>query len=224
MQSYREWLELDEARVKTQRGGWVNDIQAQQGSAIGTTGMDYNTRVSRGKYAEKKMKDALQTMHNINITGSGNEEDDIRGDVDRGIDGYWGGDRSQSVQLKYRDTGDDILFELIKPHDPFKPVAAQLSTQPGRDWRGESVYYVVLSRDGRTIRKIKTADIKFILQMMLDRMGDMTLETGQTHRFMGIELKAQEDRRSGVKKIVAYIPPNIIRGGEEFPVNVNLRK
>lgn len=206
--------------VQTQRGGYVSDIKADQSrSGLGTTSMDYQTRVSRGKGVEEKIKNALAD-HGIAIVGSGDYQQDVIGDIDLGIDGYWNG--KQSVQIKYRDTGDDVLYELIKPHNISDSLMVQYNKNPGRDSRSEAEYYVVLNRTGDTIYKVPVKFLRVALQQAVREYGDKPLQRPWRSK-AGISLNPTMDRRSGTPKVVAFIPPSLFQSvSQSYPVHIKI--
>jgi len=232
--------------VMTKRGGMVGDVIPDVSkTGLGTTAMDYNTRVARGKGVEEKIKQALKDQHGIEIRDSkvGEErtlDKRITDDVDDGIDGYWNG--RDSVQIKYRDTGKDILFELIKPHKAEMPILPHSDEKPlggqspGRDYISKAMYHVVLlpnaQRTAYSVLKVKSKHVRGLINRAINELGEprnvSKYPNGVLYRpftsAMGITLNPTMDRRTGTAKVVAFVPVVALKAlGEvtkEYPVNI----
>lgn len=234
--------------VMTRRGGLVGDVTPDAASSgLGTTAMDYQTRVARGKGVEEKIKQALKDQHGIDIRDSKVGEERtldrrITDDVDEGIDGYWNG--RDSVQIKYRDTGKDILFELIKPHRPEMPIVSKgeetpLGGQsPGRDYLSKANYYLVLlpnaMRTAYTVLKVKTKWVKNLIMAATQELTEPRnmgkYPNGVLYKpyvaSNGVTLNPTVDHRTGTPKVVAFVPIQSLKAlgdvSKEYPVSIQV--
>ena len=219
--SFAKWL--TEARQRFAPGSQSDPRYRQstrpdmKSSGLGVMGMDYNTRVSRGRSDEEKIKEALAKQHNIHIAPASQSAD-----MYDKIDGFWNG--QEAIQIKYRDADSangrfDILYELIKPYDRNLPLSHQ---QPGRDVKSKAQAYVVLDPTGRMIYKIPTKMIKLLLQQAIREFGDGPL-LNSFKASNGVELKPTNDPRDGTSKIISFISPQVFQGiSERFPVNMQI--
>ena len=170
---------------------------------MGISSMDFHTRVQRGKTVEERIKDVLRA-NGFQVTDPTSAEDMYQ-KIDCFLDG-------QAAQIKYRDSGDDILYELIKPHDLGMSLQQNMKLNPGRDFRGKAAYYVVLTRDGRKIYIIPVQHIKVVLMQAAKEYGNQALER-PFKSSAGIEFKPltdPADRR--ITKVNAFIPPAVFAG------------
>ena len=190
--SFKSWLQ-NEAAINHQRPNGV------QRGGIGISSMSYMDRVRRGKGVEERIKEILRSM-GMNITDPTSEED-----MHQKIDGFIDG---KPIQIKYRDSGDDILYELVKPHDPRFTLQQNIKANPGRDLRGKAVSYIVLSRDGSKIYIIPVTHIKTILSQAAREYSNQPL-TRAFRSSMGIEFRPLSDPSDGRLKINAFIPPRV---------------
>jgi len=234
--------------VMTKRGGLVGDVTPDAASSgLGTTSMDYNTRVARGKGVEEKIKQAMKDQHGVEIRDSKVGEERtldrrVIDDVDEGIDGYWNG--RDSVQIKYRDTGKDLLFELIKPHKAEMPILPHSDDKPlggqslGRDYISKATYYLVLlpnaTRTAYTVLKVKTKWVKGLISKALSELAEprnmRNYPNGVLYRpfvsQMGVTLNPTVDQRSGTPKVVAFVPVTALKSlgdvSKEYPVQLQV--
>jgi hypothetical protein len=132
------------------------------------------------------------------------------------IDGWWDdGTQEHPVQIKYRDTGDDILFEVMKDYH---------GNIPGRDMIGKATHYAVLTRDGSLIRIVRVADAKAIIGEMQKRADEDGFDQSDSYR-MPVKggtamLRIRPDPRSGNVKLMAYIPPSALETVKECPASI----
>ena len=117
---------------------------------------DYNQRVQQGKRIEGKIINALKQMGYRIDSASAYE------DMNEKIDGWWidKKDNRYPFQIKYRETGDDIIFEIIQD------VAKQ---NMGRDMKSKAVLYIVADTFGRT-RMFLTKPIKEKAEEVLEKI------------------------------------------------------
>lgn len=117
------------------------------------------------------------------------------------IDAWWNtGSGEEAVQIKYRDTGEDLLFEVMK--DYYRKI-------PGRDMIGKATYYAVLRRNGEIVvvsineaKKIIQNALNMIQQQGFDQNNTFKIPAGNSFAFFRI----RPDPRSGQDKLMAYIP------------------
>ena len=173
-------------------------MQARPGS------LDPRTRVRIGQAREKQIAEALRDQAGLPITDATADEDKDR-KVDRWLD-YPSG--RVALQIKYREVGQDLLFEVYDKWFGWDDVNNKL----GRDMQGDAEQYAVLLSDRTTVVMVPTAIAKEIIGKMIEQAKQGWTEEGYSktldYRPNGIkcQLKAQSDPRDGRQKMVAYIP------------------
>lgn len=159
-------------------------------------GLDYDKRVDAGKRVEKQILDALRAK-GIEIDDPTSSQDMI----DK-IDGWWLGKNGKrySVQVKFRQSGNDILFEIVKDFN---------RNILGRDMKSKSVLYLVSDKHGKT-RLYHTDAIKNKAQEVLKVVQDDLKQNPMQDHWSGNgwEAKMQYDSSHGNKKLMAYFNPN----------------
>jgi hypothetical protein len=171
---------------------WLDEAYGQNNNRF----QNYNARVDYGKGVEDEIFQHLRT-NGMNLSKPRANQDKF----DK-IDAWWNqGKHSHPVQIKYRDTGDDILFEVYKDYQ---------RKVPGRDMISRAKYYAVRNQAGE-VNVFAVEDIKTIVNQMLNGLQHqgwsfrkdyvMNLPGGR-----GM-LKLRPDPASGVEKVVAFIPP-----------------
>lgn len=185
---------------------------------IQTRFLDNATRVRHGLNRERQIADALKLQAGLPIVDATGSEDKER-KVDRWI-AY--PQRRVALQIKYRETGEDLLFEVYDKFfgwdDPKNKV--------GRDMMGDATEYAVLLQDRKTIVIVPVAVAKRAIAIMIDgaRQHGWTVEGphGATFRYFAggakLELKVQRDPRDGRPKMVAYIPSTYFKASEQAKV------
>lgn len=159
-------------------------------------------RVQRGRAVELRILQRLQES-GMHLTPPTHAEDAYAK-----IDAWWhtqdvsGGPIVQKgVQIKYRETGDDILFEVYKDWD---------RSIVGRDLAGTADYYVTVDRRGTgymvSVKALK--DKVHAALASIDQDG-WTYPERQHYvdRDAGIDIKIREDAYHGQQKCMAYIRP-----------------
>ena len=132
--SFGSWLSKNgtakapKIQPRPQSSNTATTADIQQGG-MGISSMDFHTRVQRGKTVEERIKDVLRA-NGFQVTDPTSAEDMYQ-KIDCFLDG-------QAAQIKYRDSGDDILYELIKPHDLGMSLQQNMKLNPGRDFRGKA--------------------------------------------------------------------------------------
>jgi hypothetical protein len=152
-------------------------------------------RVATGKGYEAKIIQKLASggLKITPVTG--------RQDMFDKIDGIWenGPAGSGGMQIKYRDSGYDILMEVRKGNNP------------GRDMVGKSVYYCVVPKDGEFAYIFKTMDLKKLVQDALTELqGDGGFGGQREFRSSDqVELRQTRDPADNTPKIMAFIPIDV---------------
>lgn len=194
--NFNEWLNLDEARWRSVGGAFGNQRTANAPNRLHNQFQGIDQRVNYGKGIEKQIYDSLVAC------GLKLRPATTRDDKYGKIDGWWSnGGQEYPIQIKYRDTGDDILFEVLKDYQ---------RGIPGRDMSGSAVYYAVLNRAGGHIVMVEVAEAKKIIEALMaaaqqsgfDERGNYRMRVGG-----GVsELKIRRDPQSGQSKLMAYLP------------------
>ncbi len=158
---------------------------------------DYDQRVAAGKRLESNVLNALRAMgHQIDAPTP--EQDKIEK-----IDGWWIGSKGGRfpLQLKVRETGDDIIFEILK--DINKGL-------DGRDLKSMAYVYIVSDTWGRA-RMFLTKPIKDKAEELKAlALRDMAKDPFKTRWFGDRwEMKMQIDRGGGQRKLIAYFQPEL---------------
>lgn len=168
-----------------------------------------DVRLQGGRGVEHKILDQLR-QKGIKI-----EPPSSREDVIDKIDGWWigrDGNKKFGLQVKFRQSGDDILFELIRDID---------RKQLGRDMKGSAQLYLVADRSGHT-RLYTTKPIKEKAQELIDTFQhEFGADPFRTKWYgNGWEMKVQVDRAEGHRKLVAYFSPNLFEPIAEWDLNI----
>jgi hypothetical protein len=157
-----------------------------------TQGMDQRVQTGKGYEAKIIQKLISGGLKITPVTG--------RQDMFDKIDGIWenGPAGSGGMQIKYRDSGYDILMEVQK------------GGKPGRDMVGKSVYYTVVPKDGEFAYVFKTMDLKKLVQ---DALAELQQEGGFGGREFRssdqVELRQTRDPADNTPKIMAFIPIDV---------------
>lgn len=159
-------------------------------------------RVETGRTKEGHIAKALKEQHNLTILHATDQEDKEQ-KIDRWLikDG-----KKIAVQIKYRETGEDILFEVFDRWESWGSPLNKL----GRDMIGQAELYACLIKKNCFV--IPTIIAKNTINDMLQYVqnyGWTQKEKVFRYHKNGVvcELRVQHDNASGQKKIVAYIPP-----------------
>lgn len=209
--NFNEWLSVDEARFRGPVGGaFGNDKKRMQQkrtppppqepvatAAEPTNRMDnrfqgYDTRIQYGKSIEKQIFDSLVACGMKLRPATG------RQDMYEKIDGWWNND---PIQIKYRDTGDDILFEVMKDYD---------QGIPGRDMVGRAKFYAVLNRAGN-ILVVSVDEAKRMIQQIVGEAEQDGYDERGNYSYGPVTLRIRPDPQSGQRKLMAYIRPEALK-------------
>ena len=207
--NFSTWLQLDEARYRGPVGGAFgkdtrkmqqrkqveepNDASRMPLPQLGLNNkfQDFHQRVEYGKSIEKQIYDSLTHCGLQLRPASANEDMKLK------IDAWWHvNGREEPVQIKYRDTQHDILFEVLKDY---------YRRSPGRDMESKAKYYAVMSPT-KTINVVAVDEIKAIVHQMLASVRTKGFDDNGQFTMRGASLKIKPDPRTGQDKLLAYIP------------------
>jgi hypothetical protein len=136
--------------------------------------------------------------------------EDQHSDIDCYING-------KATQIKRRTSGgEDLPYEVVKPHDPTKPFLPQITSNPGGGLRGKAELYAILNQAETTVYLVDTRYIKALVMQAAQELRDRPLERKHTAQngvtFFPL-LDATWVVRGGQKlpKVRAYIPIDILQ-------------
>jgi hypothetical protein len=138
-------------------------------------------RVAAGKKMELRIIDSMNAA-GFAVTAATAQEDQYQK-----IDGWLDG---QSLQIKYRETGNDILFEVYKDWD---------RGIEGRDLCGKADLYACVNLAGQGVI-VRTTDIKNMVRAALP-----TVRAAGSYKSGGLDIKLRPDAYHGQLKCVAFI-------------------
>ena len=165
---------------------------------------DIQDRVKAGQSVERQVLEVIKAI--VVKSGYIVTPPTIKQDKHDKIDGVISKDGvSHSIQIKFRQTGEDILAEVIRPFT-FEKVKAKVFD--GRDMIGKADWYAVLHHSGKKIYWIRVSVLKRFIEKAIDNFVK-ELETGVKlgYREDGIELKIVNDPRDGIMKLMAFVTP-----------------
>jgi hypothetical protein len=167
--------------------------------------LDSQTRVRHGLERERQIANALKVQIGLPIADATEFEDKER-KVDRWLDYPEG---RVALQIKYREVGDDLLFEVYDKWFDWDHPRNKL----GRDMFGDAKEYAVLLSDRHTVVMVPTKLAKETVAKMTELARANGFEEGhisKTLRYsvngLNLELKVQKDPGDGRQKMIAYIP------------------
>lgn len=173
---------------------------------VPTRFLDARTRVRHGLERERQIAEALKNQVNLTIEESTEYEDKER-KIDRWL--IRGGKRIE-LQIKYRETGKDLLFEVYDKWFGWDDKRNKV----GRDMIGDAKEYAVLLQDRQTVVIVPTQKAKKLCKDMESAARffgfTFTNEGGSTLEYVAngcrLNLKVQRDPGDGRQKMVAYVP------------------
>lgn len=178
---------------------------------LATRFLDHRERVQIGRLREQQIVAALKSQHGLDLSPPTEAQD-----KEQKIDAFLETDgKKQAVQIKYRQTGDDILVEVFDRWFGWD----KKENKVGRDMIGKAELYVVLRQDKKTVVMTTTATIKAIVNNMLRcaMTGGWTEDKGEQQKTLSYhkhggkcQLKVQRDPRDGRTKMMAYIPAAVL--------------
>jgi len=205
MYSFSQWLFLTEAESRRQQ------VRFQ----------DIGQRIEYGKVIEARIKRVLEQEYGWQIADVTTREDKYE-KVDglvRQADQRVPVPLPAYMQVKYRDTGDDLLLEVVweLPAGAERMDIDELLT--GRDMRGKAQIYVNLNQAGNLIRVRSAEEAKNIARMMLEQLlasGRQSLRVGSN------EIKIVKDPRDQRLKVNAFISPESFSWKADYPVSEDM--
>jgi hypothetical protein len=166
--------------------------------------MDYQGRVEAGKTVEKEILDVLRKAGVVIEEPTANE------DMEDKIDGWIIRDGKRvSVQVKFREGGDDVIFEIVKDLD--KGI-------PGRDMVSKAELYVVMDTLN-VIRLFAVEQIKTMAKLVRDHvLGELRISPNRTEwgSKTACNVKITIDKRHGNRKMMAYFNPKMLKSLGEW--------
>lgn len=154
---------------------------------------DYSSRIAAGKAKEALIIDELRIKGlNIELPTASQDKYDK-------IDGFFITAKTQkrlSFQLKFRESGDDVIFEIIKDWD---------NNIEGRDLISKAEVYIIVDRHGK-VNMYSTKLIKDKAKELLD-LADSNPKENQEGN--GWQMKFTIDKATGSTKLMAYLKPTL---------------
>jgi hypothetical protein len=177
---------------------------------------DKSERIKYGKDIESKIVQALTNQYGWNIVPPSSNQDKF----DK-IDGTLISSSEAlpvslpaPIQIKYRDTGNDILMEVswVFNGNFDMPLSNFLT---GRDMKGKAKLYVSLDQSGKMIRvrlaeEAKKNAIELLENLIKNRSKVFSSELGQ--------IRITRDPKDGRQKINAFINPDSFSWTKNYPV------
>lgn len=156
---------------------------------MGTNALAYNDRVRYGKGLES------QIIQQMRAQGMCLDPASRRDDTCRKVDAWWVSPTTRrGIQIKYRETGDDIIFEIYKDFQ---------NKVLGRDMVGDSDLYLCVNRKGRGYL-VSTREIKDIVNNALD-LAKQSSRPWTTFSNQSIQMKLRPDAFHRQMKLVGFI-------------------
>ena len=212
---FSDWLTINEARWRNSTGGaFGNDSQRMNKKIkpslnhtpnssdrsppeqrMNNRFQPINQRVQYGKSIEKQIFDSL-VQCGMKLREPSSQEDKY----DK-IDGWWQTPNGEiPIQIKYRDTGTDILFEVMKDYH---------RNIPGRDMIGKAKFYAVLSLGKIVI--ISVDEAKQLIETMKQKAQAEGFDQRGNFRMGKAMLRVRPDPQSQQEKLMAYIPISMLK-------------
>lgn len=225
--NFSKWLSINEARRGPVGGAFGNDSQRMQKNMVkpvaksenepkSTFGhspnsadrtpppqmrmnnrfQDFDQRVQYGKSIEKQIFDSLVKC-GLKLRSPSRQED-----MYDKIDGWWETPNgTKPIQIKYRDTGDDILFEVMKDY--------RLGIL-GRDMISKAEFYAVLTRAGKIVL-VSVSEAKQLIEKMRSQAEYEGFNNRGDYRMGAAILRLRPDPRTDQEKLMAYIPVSMLK-------------
>ena len=181
-------------KKKKKMGGAYGRPVPQPQARTGAHGMsgetDYELRIAAGRKLEADIFNRLKGM-GLQVRNASKRED-MYDKID-----FWItiGGQEYSAQIKQREVGDDIIFEV------YKDIYDQTAAPNGRDYIGKAHFYVVVTPAQRGY-VVKTDAIKNVVNEFLQENG---IENGF---YKGAKFNITTDRATGNQKLMAFFPPD----------------
>jgi hypothetical protein len=176
-------------------------------------------RVKAGLVKEKEIADALKAY--LPVEDSTDAEDKV-GKIDRWL-AYPTG--RVALQIKYRETGRDLLFEVFDTFYGWN----HKNNKVGRDMIGDAKEYAVLLKDGKTVVIVPTELAKIVIHRMMWAAEQVWAHINRTFHYRAnkcdLQLKEQLDPYDMRRKMVAYIPAEYFAAESKAKIyKINLRQ
>jgi hypothetical protein len=164
-----------------------------------------------GKQIEDKIVKSLETY------GLVFEDVDRNTDCYDKIDRYLvveGGKKPCQIKCRMSYSGDDILIDI---YEPFMGIDSS-DTKQGRDYIGKYEVYIVLAKDGKTIRVIDGIRQKEVIEEVLKEWSGYhyQLPVFNSKLYPGCQLRYTTDRNNNRPKVLMFINPSIYVEGKEI--------
>lgn len=167
----------------------------------------FHSRVDYGKSIEKQIFDSMVDC-GFDLKPATTSED-----MHDKIDGWWKRNGLGSpIQIKYRDTGDDILFEVLKDYK---------KNIPGRDMVSKAKYYAVLDKAGRRINIVNVDEAKSLIRKALQSVEKEGFDMNGNFRMGRLMLRVRNDPSSGQEKLMAFIPVSELKIIDSCEAKIN---
>jgi hypothetical protein len=184
--------------------------------------LNRDTRVTEGRKIEKEIVALLAANFTKYKIVEASEDDDKNNKIDAYLfntDGL----QKKNIQVKFRQTGDDILVETFRPFLGDKQtMPAKLADFSGRDMKGNADFYAVLSKDGKKIYFCKVSVVKELVRKTTqDFLQYYARKPSDKHTYGPVELRVTTDPSDGLTKLMAFVQPDAAQMCI-FPANIAL--
>ena len=200
--NFAQWLFLEENSREKNRFQKIDD------------------RVSYGKKIESKIIRTLEEKYGWKINPVSLNQDKfdkidgmvVKTDVSLPIS------LPSPVQIKYRDTGNDLLLEVIRTvnfqkfYDKSVPVDDLLN---GRDMKGIAKIYASLDKDGKTIRVRLADEAKQIAKILVEKLRETRSKFAESN---GSQIRFVNDPHTKQNKINAFISPQSFSWKKDYTI------
>jgi hypothetical protein len=175
-----------------------------------TADMAFDDRIAKGKGVELLIVAELRKQGVVFINPTPDE------DMHQKIDGWIIGEDGvrRSVQIKYREKGDDIIIEIIKDIN---------RNLPGRDILSKADLYLLVNRlgEGRLFDNIPLKEMALKMLKYYHAVKEMAwTEEWSSNEW---DLKLRNDRSHGNKKLIGFIDPSyfkVLQQWKNLPTNI----
>ena len=163
---------------------------------------NYSSRVAQGKLIEGRILNQMRKKYNYVIDDPSANED-----MYDKIDGWLHHREFKfGLQIKYRESGDDIIFEIMKDWD--KGIE-------GRDMICKSDLYIVADRLGQGYM-VKVSSLKTLMSDCLKEIREKGLDHNDEYKTDGIVIKLRKDPYHGQLKLIGFIEPRRVQVIQKF--------
>ena len=168
-------------------------------------------RYAHHKETEDKIFDTLQAELPGEVKRAGKSSD-----VDDKVDWFWNGELC-AIKVRQEDSGNDLLMDVFEPYRGLTTGNSIVA----RDFQMAYHRIASLNNTKDTIRFVDGKPVYDIINDMLDEFREK-INSGEigdsfenkrvipSDRHPGCMFKVWADKRSGVKKLLAFIPPSYL--------------